>query len=328
MIFPESPPPAVSAAYALPEVVWTYLGTAGGFSGSRIWRGVTPDGRAFCLKAYPAGRMDREVLESTVHRWMREVRLPFVPTVEATPQGRTAIEHLGRVWDLSTWMPGLADFHTSPSDPRLAFAVTALAELHRAWSANPVKGNHTRPAPAVVRRLSALSDWLWLTDSGWRPPFSSFDGSVREPAETAWRIVPALARRAIRELDPWRSIPVTTHPCLCDVWLDHVLFDGDRVSGFIDFSAVKVDHPAVDLARLLGSLVPDDPVRTAVALDAYQRVNALSHPQLVAVLDRTGTVVAAIHWLRSVYLDRRPVPNMDAVARRLTAVVERLVRWE
>jgi Ser/Thr protein kinase RdoA (MazF antagonist) len=324
VIFPESPPPGVLAAYDLPGAVWTPLGSAGGFSGSKIWRGATADGRALCLKAHPRGRKSPETY---VHQWMSAVALPFVPKIERTALGRTAVEHQGRVWELTQWMPGRADFHTAPTDARLSAAVVALAQLHTTWSADSGAPTVAAGVPAVDRRLAALTAWRTLIASGWRPAFGPADGRLRAPAEAAWNVLPAHVSRAIRDLEPWRPVAVRTHPCLCDVWHDHVLFEGDRVTGIIDFAAAKRDHPAVDLARLLGSLIPDDPDRTAFALDVYQRIAPLSHPQLVALLDRTGTVVAATHWLRAIYLDGRPDLDPTAVSRRLDAIVQRLVRW-
>ena len=50
--------------------------------------------------------------------------------------------------------------------------------------------------------------------------------------------------------------PVPVQPCGAPH--DHVLFDGDRVTGIIDFAAAKVDHVAADLARLFGESDPDD----------------------------------------------------------------------
>jgi Ser/Thr protein kinase RdoA (MazF antagonist) len=331
VLFPESPRFAVTDAYPLAGVVWTALGSAGGFSGSRIWRGASADGQAFALKGYPPGRVDRRALEATVHRWIWSARLSFVPRLEKTRDGRTAIEADGRVWEVATWMPGRADFRDRPTDNRLTAAAIALAELHKAWAPGTagilpaVPG--PKPAPAVARRLSALADWTRLVESGWRPSFRITDGPIRESAETAWRILPAHVRRSQTDLEPWRSIRVATHPCLCDLWHDHVMYEGDCVVGLIDFGAAKVDHPAVDLARLLGSLVPDEPARFVCALDAYRSVSPLAHPELVPLLDRTGTVVAAIHWLRAVYLERRAFSDPAGIAQRLEEIVRRLLRW-
>jgi hypothetical protein len=331
VIFPESPPREVTDAYALSGVLWKPSGTAGGFSGAQIWRAETGEGQALCLKGHPPGRMAWSILSGNVHRWMRETRLSIVPRIRWTGDGHSTVPSarwdtgLCWVWELMDWMPGRADFHSSPKDRRLAAAVEAIAELHRNWAKC---ASSVQPVPAVARRLRALTDWERTVALGWRPHFTMADGALRQPAEIAWNILPSRVRQAIRDLEPWLAVTAPLQPCLCDVWHDHVLFDGDRVTGIIDYAAMKIDHPAVDLARLLGSLIPDDPVRTAFALDVYQSLVPLSHPQLVELLDRTGTVVAATHWLRSLYLDRRSYPNITEVAERLTAIVQRLVRWQ
>ena len=96
----------------------------------------------------------------------------------------------------------------------------------------------------------------------------------------------------------WRS--AVLQPCLCDVWHDHVLFEGDAVTGLVDYGGVKVDNVATDLARLLGSLAGDDPVLRDAGLRAYSRLRPLSLAEeaLVPVLDRTGTLLGIANWLR------------------------------
>ncbi len=114
-------------------------------------------------------------------------------------------------------------------------------------------------------------------------------------------------------------------PCLCDVWHDHVLFEGAAVSGIVDYGSVKMDHVAVDLARLLGSL--SDGGREL--LDAYDRVRPLSSEEreLIAVLEETGTIIGAANWLRWLYRDGTRYDDLDGVAQRLGSLVTRLQRW-
>jgi homoserine kinase type II len=308
-------PPAIATAR------WKPLGPAGGFSGARLWHGVAADGREFALKAHAAGA-DTARLETTIHRWMttaRQTGLDFVPAVERTRAGRTVVEVGGRVWDVTGWVPGVADFHTDPNDARLFAAVTAVARIHSAWADE----RSTGPCPAIERRWHALVDWDELVASGWRPEFDSAD-PVRPAAESAWAMLP----RVIRDVRPvtghWLRQSVPLQPCLCDVWHDHVLFDGDRVSGIIDYTAAKVDHVAVDLARLLGSLIPDQQERTDLALTTYTAIRPLPQPELVRWLDRTGTIVAVLNWLKWVYREGREYPNRTAVAERLAGLVTRL----
>jgi Ser/Thr protein kinase RdoA (MazF antagonist) len=299
---------------------WTALGSAGGFSGARLWRGATADGQEFCLKVHPTA--DPARLERTVHPWMMTARaagLAFVPAVERARDGRTVVEVGGRVCDVTTWMPGRADFQRDPSDAKLEAAVTAVARIHAAWA----RARAAAPCPAVARRWQALLEWDRLLEAGWRPRFGAGD-PVRPHAEAAWNLLPGVLPQVRPALTYWLKQPVPVQPCLCDVWHDHVLFDGARVSGVIDYAAAKVDHVAVDLARLLGSLVPDDPVGTEAALRAYQAVHPLPQPELVTLLDRTGIVVGVTNWLRWLYHDGRAYPDRAAVAGRVADLVRRL----
>jgi Ser/Thr protein kinase RdoA (MazF antagonist) len=313
----------VLAAYWSPITTahWTPLGSAGGFSGARLWHGTAADGQEFALKAHPpataAGRLTR------VHRWMtiaRQAGLDFVPAVMRTRDNCTVIEMSGRPWDVTTWLPGRADFHAAPTDAKLLAAITALARLHDSWAGKRSSGS----CPAIQRRVRALADWQSLIASGWQPRFGDGD-PYRSHAEAVWprlqTVVPCMATA----LAPWLAQVVPLQPCLCDIWHDHVLFAGNRVTGLIDYGAAKVDNVAVDLARLLGSLIPDDPQRIRAALDAYSVVRPPPDPELVRVLDASGVVIGVINWLRWLYYDRREYNDLAAVANRLARLVRRLM---
>jgi len=306
---------------AVAKARWAPLRSAGGFSGARLWRGTVADGREFALKAHPPG-VDAGRLETIIHRWMAAATragLAFVPAVEHTRAGRTVVEHAGRAWDTITWMPGQADFHGNPTDIRLIAAITAVARLHAVWSSE----HTTVPCPAVVRRWKRLLAWQELLESGWRPQIDAND-PCRAPAESAWSLLPRAVAGVWPAILHWLHIPVLVQPCVCDLWHDHVLYDGDRVTGIIDFAAAKADHVAVDLARLLGSLIPDDEPRTEMALQAYAAIRPLPQPELVPFLDRSGTVVAVANWLRWLYYDGREYADRNAVAERLAGLVRRM----
>jgi Ser/Thr protein kinase RdoA (MazF antagonist) len=229
------------------------------------------------------------------------------------------VEVAGRVWDVTTWMPGRADFRQDPSDAKLIAAVTAVARIHQAWGAEGT----VAPCPAIVRRWQALLDWEELLRAGWRPRFEA-DDPVRPHAEAAWGLLPAVLPSIWPPLRYWLKQSVPVQPCLCDVWHDHILFEGDRVTGAVDYAAAKVDHVAVDLARLLGSFVPDDPARTETALRNYQAVRPLPQAELVTLLDRAGVVLGVTNWLRWLYHEWRVYPNREAVTKRLGTLVQRL----
>ena len=240
--------------------------------------------------------------------------LPFVPSILRTADGSTFSVEEGRIWDLARWMPGTADFRANPSAERLANACAALAELHRAWK--PAAPTH-QPCPAALRRLSVLAEW-----KSHRDEFTS----IRDPLlRRAAAVVARLVEPAERVLRAWLAHPAIVQPCLCDVWHDHVLFSGEAVSGIVDYGAMKVDHVAVDLARLLGDLVGEDDARFARGLAAYREAGGvLDVPDaFVRLLDRTGVACGIIVWMLRFHVEKRVFSDPRAAAQRLEQLVSR-----
>lgn len=312
--------------YRLPPAGATLiaLGNAGGFSGARLWR-VEGAGGCFCLRAWPPGNVTPPRLQ-TLHRWMgiaREAGLPFVPAVLGNGGGTSWVEACGRLWDLTTWMPGRADFHANPSRARLENACAALARLHESWArVDPSMG----PCPAVQRRLECFRDWTALIASGWHPLDRAAPGDPLRPlVEQAWAVLHARLAQVPERLATWIDRPLGLQPCLGDVWHDHILFSGTEVTGVIDYGSARIDHVAVDLARLLGSLAGSDAAAVTVGLGAYTRVRPLpaAEQTLIAVLDETGTLLGLANWLRWLYHEGRTFANHAAVARRLGELLQR-----
>lgn len=301
-------------------------GNRGGFSGAGIWQIHGPT-YCYCLKLWPVEGASRERL-AWVHGLMDQaVRegLAFVPRVARTADGTSWVETEHGLWDLCTWTPGKADFHNSPGMTRLEAACTGLARLHAVWAAG---GPRTGRAPAALRRRQRLEEWNQLVQSGWRPDFRPGDDPVRPWAERAWRFLEFGARRVDELLRPWEERSFPLQPCLCDVWHDHVLFEGSRLTGLIDFGSLRVDQVAADLARLLGSLAGDRVELWEAGLGAYRQVRALSAEEegLMRVLDETGTILGAANWLRWLYEQKRDFEDRAAVATRLAALVMRMER--
>lgn len=305
---------------------------AGGFSGARVW--YLRCAGEFCLRVWPSREPGRERLHE-IHRWMTVASaagLTFVPALLPARSGATWVEHAGRFWEVTTWLPGQADFHAQPSQQRLEAACASLALLHNSWGTDP---GGPRPCPAVHRRLDVANDWIKLLDSGWNlisvdwPPEWARDDLVGSWSGRAWQRVQRHIRDVPARLAPWLDKPMQLRPCLCDIWHDHVLFTGDRVTGIIDYGSMKIDHVTVDLARLLGSLVGDDAESHHRGLAAYRNVRALSLEEeaLMQVLDETGAVIGIANWLKWLHRDRRRYADSAAVARKLGQLVERVEQW-
>jgi homoserine kinase type II len=103
------------------------------------------------------------------------------------------------------------------------------------------------------------------------------------------------------------EVQVLLQPVLRDIWSDHLLFEGERVSGIIDFGTVRIDEPAADLARMLGSLHPYELDVRLRAIEAYNRKckDQPVNPTRVELLDRSGTLLTALQWMRWLILDRQ-----------------------
>jgi hypothetical protein len=225
---------------------------------------------------------------------------------------------------MSTWLPGTADFHQHPTDKRLFAAMRALASIHATWTPRVPR---TGPAPAVGRIIKALRNWRELVEGGWKPDFQlPYPDGVEERARRAWEVL----HRAVIGLEftflEWESRPVPLQTCICDVWHDHILYTGEEVTGVIDYGAVKEDCVAVDLARLLGSLIPDEPERLNLALGVYSAARPVPQEvlRLVPVLDRVGCVVGLSNWIRWLYHERRPFQDFGQVVRRMDILIKRL----
>lgn len=243
----------------LSRLAWVPLGSGGGFSGATIWRGEQQGHPLFALKAWPIGFEASRL--TFIHQQMQTARvsaqLDFVPTVLSSSHRQSFVQ-TDRLHDITTWMPGVADFASTPTtgdqrDEKLRAACVALAQLHRVWAnRNPVT---LAPMPAIARRLTILRA-------------STIAPSIGQSSEQsrAVRVLQKWIPPIIAILEPQSLVRVPVFPCLCDLWHDHVLYTGNRVTGFIDYGAMKIDHPAVDLARLLGDLVGDDDRQVTLGL--------------------------------------------------------------
>jgi homoserine kinase type II len=286
-------------------------GEHGGFSGARLWRLGGSAGPLY-LRAWPPdwtpSRLD------FIHQLMARAcaaGLAFVPRLLPARDGRTWSEHAGRLWEVQEWLPGAADFRRAPTPARLEAACEALARLHLCWQTAGENGSG--PCPAVDRRLRAAAEWRDRLRGGWRPPAGAGTALSR------WiDAVPDLLR-------PWAGRAWPLQPCHGDPWHANVLFAGDRLTGLVDYGAVKVDLPAADVARLLGSLAEDDAEGWAAGLRAYRRVRLYSDEEgrFARALDVTGTAGAAARWVG--VLERGE--GGEAAGRRLAELLRRIEKW-
>ncbi|MDH3718005.1 MAG: phosphotransferase [Planctomycetota bacterium] len=306
------------------------LAQAGGFSGARFWRLETALG-PLCLRQWPPDYPDPDQL-TFIHQVLKHVRrrgFPLVPVPLATCEGsgQTFIHWHGRLWELTPWLSGTADYHDRPSRTKLAAALQVLAQFHLAASDFPAGQTTARPSAGIQSRCEVVE--LWKSGDMATLVAAIGAGSWPKLQGVAERIVErfefASATLSTR-LQHASKIAVPQQPCIRDVWDRHVLFEGDVVTGLIDFGAMKTDTVSTDIARLLGSLAADNPDDWQAGLDAYQQLRPLSaaEQQLIGTFDFSIVLLSGLNWLRWIYLEKREFPDEQAVFSRLTAILARL----
>ena len=309
------------------------LGSAGGSSGARLWRIAAPR-RLLLLRRWPREHPDArrlEFIQSAV--WHVANRgLAFIAAPLRTEQGPGYIEQSGHLWELSPWLPGAADYLPERRSEKLVAALTALADFHRAAESFPLTPTAPATSPGIAERLARLQSLR----SGRLAEIVAAAASC--PVVSQWRELASLGPRVAalfepaapsveRELATAANLAVALQPCLRDVWHDHVLFEGDRVTGLIDYGAMRIESVAADVARLLGSMAGDDAAAWQIGLAAYEAVRPLSpyERRLLGVFDRSTTLLAACNWLDWVLVEGRKFADPAAVTSRVRGIVARML---
>lgn len=286
-----------------------------GFSGARVWRGDRDGVPQVALKSWPPNTTLERLQQ--IHTWMTQAEhLPFIPRLA----NRAICIEAGRVWDCCRWQPGVP--RLAPSPVEVERACEAVGLLHGAWTST-TQG----PCLGVLNRLRILAENEPLLRAGPNalPPVSpQLDPLLRRAVIAAAQAAP----HAVRALQRYEHQLFALQPCVRDLRAEHVLFEGDRVSGIIDFGAMGIDHPAVDLARFLGDFTkPDDELFTR-GVTAYRRVRNESHvaDEFVQLLARSGAVCSVLGWLVRLFR-REPISDVASIRARLAQLVARVEQF-
>lgn len=321
-----------------------------GFSGAVVLRVVVPDGpqgaeREFCLRGWPPASLPRERLLG-LHRLLEHIfkcGVTQVPVPLKSKFGSTIYAEASQFWQLEPWLPGRADFQTDPNDVRLRNAMTVLAQWHDAaarFDARPAekpwfKSFAAAHSPTIADRLDRIARFrrqdagtlrhLIETTAPW-PAWGAAFFELTRCSRQLLELFEHSAERVAAMLKGYRDQRFRLHPCLRDVWHDHVLFTGDEVTGLIDPSAARSETPATDLARLLGSLIGDDAKRWDFAIAAYRTVRPLSdhEAKLARVIDQSTVLLSGLTWLERLFVLRLSYSDPSRVLARLQHITTRL----
>ncbi len=313
-------PPLLLSRYGAALVGLNWIPVTGGFSGADVWRGEGANGTpAFALKRWPSQTTIARLAQ--IHAWIKQVvHLPFVPIVLHTVDGDTVVQDEDRVWDVTKWLPGVP--HMLAGQAEVEYVCQAVAELHAVWSQLPQRSQ----CPGVMRRLEVLTQWISNPDL----TIADLQPSLKGLISRAMAIVERVAPFVLQALRPWETVPILLHPCIRDLRGEHVLYVGEHVTGIVDFGAMDVDSPAIDLARLLGDLAGENEELIAAGLNKYRQFRSGFDvgDGFIRLLDRAGVLCSIIGWFARLSKKKQLQIPIENVKNRLTFLVARAEQFK
>ena len=301
-----------------------------GLSDALLWRITAAEGD-YCLRGWPIETHKPELLQA-IHRLQQHLdahNFSLSPVCVPLRPGTTFCKFGDYHWELSNWLPGETSYAFTPTAAKRSAAMTALAEFHLlASDLDSGLPANSIPSPGLALRASILHDLTkdkisslncYVRDSPRHLPFSILGSELLD-------LVAKHLPDALRLLDNFSRTPLPMQWCLRDVHQGNFLFEGDRVTGLLDFGAAAVDSVAGDLARLIRSLAEGDVPLWRECLTIYHQLTPLSVEQrrAVAVFDRAGILCSAVNWLRWLFVEKRAFepqqvePRLELLCQRLS----------
>ena len=287
-----------------------------GLSGSLVFRCESPSG-PFCLRRWPRGKPTRNtqhVILAAIAAAQTSGR-SLLPQIIPGEYGPFGLMTGGYLWQLEHWLPGVADYAHKPTPQKRQSAFRSLAELHEAWSRHAGDRTKVRPSPAIRDRLEFVRRYL----QDWPKHTQRVITATEEQTNLAEQRIALMHRTTdalqlhgptlLRTIESLAAQPVDSHFVLRDIHQEHVLFDNETVSGFVALDAMRVDEPALDLARLAGSMEAFDSVGWMDAINIYRELRPLVSLQRIAAIDYSSCLLSAVQWMEWLVFEQREFPG-------------------
>ena len=302
------------------------LGGGGGLSGARLWRFRAAHGWLL-LRAWPPHGPGRGHIEQ-VHHWLSlTADLEFVPVPFRDHSGQSLQEWNGTLWEITPWLVGAADPSCPPDIEHLQLAFTGLAAFHESLAREQVEAVSTglrRRQEEIIRLIQGGFDTLETAINR-----QNDVGSQYRAQAIAWLVLARkLAPGLLEPLGRVSNQVIRVQPALRDARPEHFLFDGERLSGLVDFGAMGVESVAADLARLIGEWLDDDPAARREALACYEKIRPLDpvEARLIDVFETTTALLIGERWVRWHFVENRGFDNPKAVVNGLQRGLRRVER--
>ncbi|MEW4488494.1 phosphotransferase [Thalassoglobus sp. JC818] len=277
-----------------------------GFSGATIAR-VTTNLADYALRGWPQDSLPAERIRE-LHAYLNHLNnlgLPVAVPVRVN-SGETLVLHIGQFWQCEPWLPGIPATFGDCSPENVQSIMQTLASLHLAserflsqtsgqrWFSSGVD-----VVPAVIERAQLIQSWQSASTGQTTLQYQGLSKVAREICVEILSRFHESSTEILHELKSLSSLKLAVFPCWRDMHREHILLTNRRVTGIIDASATRTDHPATDLSRFLGSLWGDDFERWELALDQYRQHRSLTSNDLkvLIALDRSSVLLSGLTWV-------------------------------
>jgi|GEM_PF-4415293 len=237
----------------------------GGLSGGRVWKVEVPGEHAWGLRCWPSQTPAVRVEE--VHRVLQRVRdagCMLVPEYRrCVKTGSSWCEIERYCWDCAEWIVG-----DSGTSGLLALELgEKLAAAAAQWSAAAGGESRQRNVPAIAERLERIDAFgrgsaimlSRLREAAAKHPWSVGSPILRDAVEafaSAWSA--SVVPQARSKLVGWRDCVLPVAWVIRDCHAGNAVFSAGQLLAWVDFDALRVDSPAVDLARIYTSILGDE----------------------------------------------------------------------
>jgi hypothetical protein len=272
-----------------------------GLSEATVYR-IETHASTTAIKRWPTNMARERLLE--IHGFqnrMTQSDKTLLPRLLRWSDGQTLLEANGSSWEIAEWKPGAPIEKLGEiSDEQLCQCAEALAMLHLQSAAQK---SAMLPPPGLEQRARGITRALRAEPSSAHRFLHSI---ASHPSQFAAHVLQDLCIRAHRILptltntiDRMSKERVLCFWVLRDVWREHLLFDGGRLTGIIDLGAARIDWPGLDLVRAFGTLMTGSDPRWSIAIVRYLEARpdtSITFASLESV-HRASVALSALQWI-------------------------------
>lgn len=234
----------------------------------------------------------------------------------------------GRIWELNRWVPG-QPLAADADRAQICAGARALADVHQALRQQGISRAAAESIKERVRRIAQLSTQLpalWQLPLQGRTSPRVIDqlGRVQTLLRAKWG---GFAGEMSIQLGQLAAQPLPVHFVLRDTRRQNVLFDHGEVSGIIDYDALRVDFPAVDLARWVSGFalyqsqrqqILDGIVAEYNEKTTFQSVYPVEDfMRAIELIAESTQMISLANWLVWLTVEQRQFDDWSAVSTRL-----------